>query len=371
MTTRRAHTRRIISALADAQRAAIATNPIAGIESLGYTVVAEPALTSKRGASGWCDGLSFAKHHTVMYAPTPGSKRENFTLLHEVAHILVENDDDALIWLADRDDPDVELERLCEEIAAALVVPEDMLDEVVGTGPITGDDLKTLVARSGASGPACAIALSTRLSSGVVALIDRANARVIHSALRGEDLKVYPWKLGDVPLDHPLLNLKPGTSMTRKLTWTDEWERQQTYYVSAVATELRVYVVFSVTTFGAWTSSTEVRLRRPSPTLLAEASGATAATPAPQSVGRATRAITSTARSAATATASDATVRRARAAPASARLRETTSRTACAADVADGEHARLRTQSCSTTADSPMKGSFEILASVPREIARH
>lgn len=247
MTTRRAHARRIISALAVTQRAAIATNPIAGIESLGYTVVAEPALTSKRGAGGWCDGLSFAEHHTVMYAPTPGSKKENFTLLHEVAHILVENDDGALIWLADRNDPDVELERLCEEIAAALVVPEDMLDDVVGTGPITGDDLKTLVACSAASGPACAIALSTRLSSGVVVLIDRANARVIHSALRGEDLKVYPWKQGEVPLDHPLLNLEPGTSMMRKLTWTDEWERQQTYYVSAVATEKRVYAVFSVT----------------------------------------------------------------------------------------------------------------------------
>jgi hypothetical protein len=182
-----------------------------------------------------------------MYAPTPGSKKENFTLLHEAAHILVENDDDALIWLADRDEPDIELERLCEEIAAALVIPDELLDEVVGAGPITGDHIKALVARSEASGPTCAIALSTRLASGVVVLIDRATATVIHSALRGEDLRVYPWKHNSVPLEHPLLNLEAGTSTRRKMTWTDEWAREQTYYVSAVATDKRVYAVFSVT----------------------------------------------------------------------------------------------------------------------------
>ena len=245
MSTRRDHARRLIEAIEPAQRAAIANHPITGIESLGYTVVAEPALTSQRGAGGLCDGLSFAEHNTVMYSPTPGSKKENFTLLHEVGHILVERDDDALNWLADRDDPDAEVERLCEEIAADLVVTEDMLDDLVGTGPITGEDLKTLVARSAASGPACAIALSNRLSSGAVVIIDRAHARVVHSALRGESLKVYPWKHGEVPLDHPLLTLEPGDTMTRKTHWTDEWERRQDFYVSAVATEKRVYAVFS------------------------------------------------------------------------------------------------------------------------------
>lgn len=245
MSTRRHHARRLIDAIAPAQRAAIANHPITGIESLGYTVVAEPALTSQRGAGGLCDGLSFAEHNTVMYSPTPGSKKENFTLLHEVGHILVQRDDDALNWLADRDDPDAEMERLCEQIAADLVVPKDMLDNLVGTGPITGDDLKTLVAKSAASGPACAIALSNRLSSGAVVIIDRAHARVIHSALRGDSLKVYPWKHRAVPLDHPLLTLKPGDTMTRKAHWTDEWERRQDYYVSAVATEKRVYAVFS------------------------------------------------------------------------------------------------------------------------------
>lgn len=246
MTTRKFHTQRIIDSIPEAKRAVVAVDPIAGIEGLGYTVVAEPALTSRRGAGGWCDGLSFAEHNTVMYAPTAGSKRETFTLLHEVAHILVDRDDEALIWLADRDDPDVETERLCEEIAAALAVPEDLLDDIVGTGPLTANDLRALVARANASGPACAIAISSRLTSGAVVIIDRASARVIHSSLRGDDLRYYPWKGNDVPAGHPLLRLEPGSPITTKSYWTDAWGRRQTYYLSAVATEKRTYAIFSV-----------------------------------------------------------------------------------------------------------------------------
>jgi len=247
VTTRHAHALRIVAALPADQRANIALDPIGGMEDLDYEVVAEPALTSQRGAGGWCDGMSFADQNTVIYAPTPGSKKENFTLLHEVAHILVENDDEALIWLADCDNYEVELERLCEQIAAALVVPEDLIDEVVGTGPPTGEDLKTLVTRSAASGPACTIALSSRLSSGAVVLIDRIAGTVIHSALRGEDLKVYPWKGTQVPDGHPLLNLEPGSGTTSRQYWVDTWGRRQEYYVNAVATEKRIYAIFSVT----------------------------------------------------------------------------------------------------------------------------
>lgn len=331
MSTRHLHALRIVAAIPDEKRAVIGSDPSAGIESLGYRVVAEPALTSERGAGGWCDGMSFAEHNTVMYAPTPGSKKESFTLLHEVGHILVEQDDDALIWLADRDDPDVELERLCEEIAAALVVPEDLLDEIVGTGPLTGEDLKTLVARSAASGPACAIALSSRLSSGAVVIIDRVDAWVLHSALRGEELKVYPWKDTVVPAGHPLVSLEPSSGTTSKSYWIDKWERRQEYYLSAVATEKRIYAIFSVSDlwgvdrFHGGQAPPE---RSSAPRLPFDA---LAATTALQPVGHATRAAFSTAPNAATVIASVVRAHSSRVASASAMLRQSTSRTACVA----------------------------------------
>ena len=246
MSSRHDHARRIVASIASDKRTLIASDPIAGIESLGYTVVAEAALNSKRGAGGWCDGLSFAEHNTVIYAPTPGSNRQNFTLLHEVGHILVENDDSALVWLADCDNADRELERLCDEIGSALVVPEELLDDIVGVGPLTAMDLKTLVTVSSASGPACAIALATRLSSGAVAIIDRATSTVVHSAIRGDDLQVYPWRETSVPADHPLLRLAPGASTSGKSYWLDRWNRRQDYYLSAVATEKRIYAIFSI-----------------------------------------------------------------------------------------------------------------------------
>lgn len=246
MSSRQLHARRIVANIASDKRALIASNPIAGIETLNYTVVAEPALTSKRGGGGWCDGLSFAEQNTVIYAPTPGSKRQNFTLLHEVGHILIEDDDAALVWLADRDNPDMEIERLCDEIASLLVIPDDMLNDIVGTGPVTADHLKTLVTVSSASGPACAIALSTHLSSGAVFIIDRATAKVVHSATRGDDLKVYPWRDTNAPKAHPLLNLTPGASTAGKSYWLDQWNRRQDYYFSAVATEKRIYAIFSI-----------------------------------------------------------------------------------------------------------------------------
>lgn len=208
MTTRTAQAQRLVKAISSSQRSIIAMNPRSGIETLGYTVVAEPALTSRRGAGGMCDGLSFAEHNVVMFAPTPGSKRENFTLLHEVAHILVERDDDTLVWLADRENPAVEIERLCEQIAAMLLVPEGLVEEVVGSGPITADDLRTLIGRAQASGPACAIALTPYLGGeGAVVIIDRATQQVVHSSLRGE-LAIYPWRGVDVPSEHPLHNLQ-------------------------------------------------------------------------------------------------------------------------------------------------------------------
>lgn len=246
MSTRHEHARRVIASITSDKRALIAGDPIAGIESLNYTVVAETALSSKRGAGGWCDGLSFAEHNTVIYAPTPGSNRQNFTLLHEVGHILVEDDDAALVWLADCDNPDREAERLCDEIASALVLPEDMLDDIVGTGPLTAKDLKTLITVSSASGPACAIALARRLPSGAVAIIDRATAMVVHSAIRGDDVQVYPWRDTNVPAGHPLLKLTPGGSTTCKSYWLDRWDRRQDYYLSAVATEKRIYAIFSI-----------------------------------------------------------------------------------------------------------------------------
>jgi hypothetical protein len=57
-----------------------------------------PALAERRGAGGWCDGLSFTEEGVLLYAPTPRSRRENFTVAHEIGHHLTDADEDDDLW---------------------------------------------------------------------------------------------------------------------------------------------------------------------------------------------------------------------------------------------------------------------------------
>jgi len=107
------HARRITASIDTDIAAHIASNPREALEQdFVLTVQEVPELTHRRGADGWCDGLSFLDHDVVLIVPTPYSRRENFTAVHELAHRLVLEDDDALDWLANQPDPD----RSCEAL---------------------------------------------------------------------------------------------------------------------------------------------------------------------------------------------------------------------------------------------------------------
>jgi hypothetical protein len=212
--------------------------------SVGIQVKAVPALSTERGAGGWCDGLSFAAHKTILYA-TSKSRRENFTLLHEYAHGLIEDDDEAMVWLADRDAPDRTLELLCDTIAGMLLVPEYMVDLVVGNGPVTGQHLLDLFLRTRASQIACAVALSSRLgNTGAVMLTDRTTNKVVYAALV-DNPSVYPRKNQPVPTDHPLTRIEIKQNVCRESFWATPSGARHAYYINATAREKRTYSILS------------------------------------------------------------------------------------------------------------------------------
>jgi len=243
--TRLQEAQRIVAGVEPALRAQLTMDPKAGLAIAGITAQQVTALTSERGAGGMCDGLSFSDHDTVFYAPTPDSRQENFTLAHEFAHLIVNRDDDALTWLADQDQPAVELERLCNEIASALLVPDDLLNSVVGVGPVTGQHLIDLFLRSAASQVACAIALARRLNAnGAIVLTDRDTSTVVHASLVGE-LSIYPSKNQDIPEGHPLLRITPGDQFRVKSFWATPWGQRIPMYLSASATAKRAYAVLA------------------------------------------------------------------------------------------------------------------------------
>ncbi|CAG7632568.1 ImmA/IrrE family metallo-endopeptidase [Rhodococcus opacus] len=242
--TRKQHATRIVGALSPELRAELQRAPLVAMTTEGLVVRAVRALSSSRGAGGMCDGMSFSEHGTVLYAPTD-SRRQNFTLLHEYAHLLVENDDQAMIWLADREDPKTELERLCDDIAAGLLIPEELLTSIVGTPPITGQHLLDLFVASEASQIVCAIALARRLTcTGAVLLTDRLSNTVVHAALVGEP-GVYPASRQPVPSDHPLARIRPRQQIITKSFWSTPWGTRSYYYLNATATEKRTYSVLA------------------------------------------------------------------------------------------------------------------------------
>jgi Zn-dependent peptidase ImmA (M78 family) len=101
----------------------------------GLRVREQDLLAQHRDAGGWCDGISFLDDGVVLYAPSPNSRRENFTLTHELGHKLAEEDDDALDWLANRDHPERDLERLCDLIAARLLLPDTLIAQILDRRP--------------------------------------------------------------------------------------------------------------------------------------------------------------------------------------------------------------------------------------------
>lgn len=242
---------RVIAWLDEGVRTRFADAPIATMQSdLGLIVRAVESLATLRSDGGACDGLSFLQDGVVLYAPSGTSKRENFTLAHELGHWLIEKTPEVYDWIADRENPGPILETICDRVAQRLLVPDYAPVAVIGSGPIRAENLSQLHNSTHASRPVCAIALSKHLPGlGAVVLIDRYTRSVAHASINPHPElgwpEVFPWPgqlLGD---SHPLLLIPPGGSATRRLTWRNPWGGQAAFYVDAVGEDNRVVAVFS------------------------------------------------------------------------------------------------------------------------------
>lgn len=246
------HASRILDNIAPESRRAASTAPKQALAShFGLHVRAVPVLAERRGASGWCDGISFLDNGVVLYAPSAHSRRENFTLVHELAHKLVEDDTDALDWIADTGKPGQELERLCDRIAAELLLPDLLVEQVLDGHPPAAAHLGSLYAASAASEAVCAIALAGRLrSQGAVLIMDIGTQAITYASIAsplddGWPL-AYPWPRQEIPAHHRLLRLGPNNNAREKSWWQMPWGAKQPYYLDAVSGARRVHAVLSV-----------------------------------------------------------------------------------------------------------------------------
>jgi Zn-dependent peptidase ImmA (M78 family) len=229
-------------------RSLFADDPAAALRASGLTIRAVETLATSRHDGGACDGVSFLEDNVVLYAPTPRSRRANFTLGHEFGHWLIQSNDHLLDIIADLDDPGRFLETVCDGIAQRLLLPEALTR--LTPGPVRAADVSALYDRTQASYPVCAIAVAQRLTRlGAVAIINTVTATVTTSSVHPDPdqgwPRVYPWPGQDIPAGHPFATLRPGAALTRRSFWRTSWQEEQEYYIDAVRTGDRIVAVFS------------------------------------------------------------------------------------------------------------------------------
>lgn len=240
-----------LSALSRETRDRFAKDPIATLRTeLGMAVRAVDHLgDSSRSDGGACDGMSFLSDGVILYSPTPESRREYFTLGHELGHWLVEQSGEAFDWLGDQAEPAKLLETVCDRIAQRLLLSDDLANEVLGSGPVTAQFVLTLFSNSNASRPVCAIAAAQRLRLGAVLIVDIRTGQVTHASVKPDPVlgwpRVYPWPGQVLDAGHPLMQWGSQARKTLRTRWRMPWGAQERFYVDAVADERRIFAVLS------------------------------------------------------------------------------------------------------------------------------
>lgn len=231
--------------------ARLAMDPLRTLrQDLGIQVRAVERLADARREGGACDGVSFLKDGVILYAATAGSRRENFTLAHELGHWLVDRTDFIYDWLLEQPDPQKMMETVCDRIAQRLLLPDPIVVSVIGQGPVRAQHVLQLYQVSRASRPACAIASASRLRGlGAVVIIDPGAKQVTYASVHPDPDEgwptVFPWPGQQLPAGHPVAALSPGRSLTRKSFWATPWGARQDYYLDAITEGERIIAVFS------------------------------------------------------------------------------------------------------------------------------
>ncbi len=238
-------------------RAGFAADPKAVLrDSFGLRVEHATHLTEQRGDGGACDGISFLKDGVILYAPTPHSRRENFTLAHELGHWLVERVPEIFDWLVEQPDPNQELETVCDRVAQRLLLAQSAIDDLLRGAPVRAQHVLDLYERSNASIPACAIALASRLPGlGAVLVVEHdastGRAVVEYASVRTDPERgwprIYPWPGQEVPPGHPLQHIRSGGFLRQLSFWAMPWGGRDNFYLDAVEVRGRWVAVLADT----------------------------------------------------------------------------------------------------------------------------
>jgi len=246
MTSPKRIARDLAAALAPTLRDRLGSSPIEAIIGEGIRVGALDVDLDSTDCS--CDGIYYrGPPAAIGYRPTPGSRRERFTLLHEFGHHLVRHNYDALNALADCGDDggrDAE-EQVCDALAGSLLIPESAISSLLDGSRPLAEHVQQLHKASDGSLEACAVRLAERLPGfGYVAFIEIAS-KTVRFAGRSPSTR-YPWRRGTPISDHhPIWRAEERGAFRGQgpVVWPSGARRE--FWIDAVASSREIHAVFA------------------------------------------------------------------------------------------------------------------------------
>lgn len=239
----RPYGQRLAATLTDDTLGRLAADPIAAVavHVPVHAVTINPATDECT-----CDGAYLQDQGVICYVPTPNSRRENFTVLHEFGHHLVRADHDLLSELADTDDDGgvAAEERICDAFAGSVLIPDAAVDAVLAGRRPRATDVRRLYDGTAGSMEACAVRLAERIGcDGYVALLEPGTRRVRFASASPQSQ--YSWGRGSLlPHDHTAWKAVGGTHQGQgDVVWSSGNRRRM--WVDAAATGPIVVAVFS------------------------------------------------------------------------------------------------------------------------------
>ena len=167
----------------------LASNPAAALQTV-YSVSVELRSAHPNGEGCAVDGTyTPGPPPVISVASDMGPARRRFTILHELGHHLIEQD----TYLADlpTSDDDRRDEEICNEVAATVLIPDDVIEEVLADSVPTGERVARLHETTSASREACCVAASRRLRRPGCVILGTPDGQAVFTAHH----PATPWRI--------------------------------------------------------------------------------------------------------------------------------------------------------------------------------
>ena len=181
--------RRLLGGTSPAILAQLASDPAATVTgAYGVRVESRPAGPS--GESCPVDGIYRpGPPPLILVARGTSPARQRFTILHELGHHLIEHDD-RLNDLLVGDDGRRE-ESVCNEVAAAVLIPDATVEEVLAQGVPTGERVARLHDATNASRESCCVAAARHLRRSGCVILGTTDGQAVFTACH----PATPWRI--------------------------------------------------------------------------------------------------------------------------------------------------------------------------------